>query len=126
MGTAFRSVPASVHEERLEEAKVFGLLLLRPNLSARGCWGPRWGRGGTGTGNLSSSFDFFDFLRPKKDTLRFEDASERYPPSDSSSLATGPSLSFFLNFFLDFFRVASLTEPPSVSKPSGLAFRSLL
>ena len=60
-------------------------------------------------GTFSSSFDFFDFLRLKKETLRFVDASERYPPSDSSSLVTVPSLSFFLAFFFDFFRVASLT-----------------
>ena len=106
-GVGFRSVPASVHEERLEEAKVLGVLLLTPNLSAR-C-----GRGGTGTGNFSSSFDFFVFMRPKKETLRFVDTSERYPPSDSSSLVTAPS--FFLGFFLDFPRVASFTELPSVS-----------
>lgn len=62
-----------------------------------------------GTLNLSSSLGFFVFFRPKKDSLRFAEASERCPPSDSSSLVTAPSLSFFLDLFLDFFRVASLT-----------------
>jgi hypothetical protein len=109
MGVAVREVPISVHEERLEETKVFGVLLLPLNLSAIGYWGSRWGTGGMGTGNRSSSLDFFVFFRPKKDSLRFVEASERYPPSDSSSLVTAPSLSFFLDFFLVFFRVASLT-----------------
>lgn len=62
-----------------------------------------------GTGNLSSSLDFFVFFRPKKDRLRFAEASERYPPSDSSSPVKVLSLSFFLDFFLVFLRVASLT-----------------
>lgn len=83
---------------------MLGVVLLTPNLSWN--WGPRRGTGGTGT--FSSSLDFLGFLRPKKDTLRFAEASERYPPSDSSSLVTAPSLSFFLDFFLDFFRVESL------------------
>lgn len=109
IGVAFREVPTSAHEERLEEMKVLGVSLLPPNLSAIGCWWVSWGTGGMGTGNLSSSLDFFVFFRPKKDSLRFAEASERYPPSDSVSLVTGPSLSFFLDLFFGFFRVASLT-----------------
>lgn len=105
----FREVPTSVHDERLDEMKVFGVLLLPPNLSAIGCCCVSWGTGGMGMGNLSSSLVFFDFFRPKKDRLRFAEASERYPPSDSPSLVTTPSLSFFLDLLLDFFRVASLT-----------------
>jgi hypothetical protein len=110
VGVGYRGVLKSVQEERLEEAKVFGVSLRPLNLSAIGCcWWFSWGRGGTGKRALSSSLDFFVFFRPKKDNLRFAEASERYPPSDSSSLVTAPSLSFFLGFFLDFFRVASLT-----------------
>ena len=37
MGVAFREGPTSVHEERLEEMKLLGVLLLPPNLSAIGC-----------------------------------------------------------------------------------------
>lgn len=37
VGVVFREAPTSVHEERLEEAKVLGVLLLPPNLSAMGC-----------------------------------------------------------------------------------------
>jgi hypothetical protein len=33
MGVAFREVPASAHEERVDETKVFGVSLLTPNLS---------------------------------------------------------------------------------------------
>jgi len=36
MGVAFREGPTSVHEERLEEMEVLGVLLLPPNLSAIG------------------------------------------------------------------------------------------
>ena len=36
IGVAVRDVSASVHEER-SEMKVFGVLLLPPNLSAIGC-----------------------------------------------------------------------------------------
>jgi len=36
-GVEFWEVGKSVHEERLEEMKVFGVLLLLPNLSAIGC-----------------------------------------------------------------------------------------
>lgn len=76
VGVVFLEAPMSVHEERLEEMEVLGVLL-PPNLSAMGSWGIRWGTGGTGTGNLSSSLVFFDFFRLKKDSLRFADASER-------------------------------------------------
>ena len=37
IGVAFREVPTSVHEERLEEMKVLGVSLLPTNLSAIGC-----------------------------------------------------------------------------------------